>query len=157
MNKVNMDNFNIKKNQELANRNLALKKGIVVALSSTLLLSTVVPAISHTPSLGQVLWGLSPKAHYLEYDIYDLVEQRGLACPAMIEYLGYDYNAGYEYYFSCLRSETIYFVGNNEIINVKHAYNAGIITLEQLYELGIVERMPITYKPDDIKLKTFTK
>jgi hypothetical protein len=90
-----------------------------------------------------MFYGLSPKAIYEEYEIYDLVEQRGLACAEAIEIL--DQDNRYEYYFNCLKSDQIYLVSDSEIILVKDAYKQGIITKEKLYELGIIDRNEINY------------
>jgi hypothetical protein len=83
--------------------------------------------------------GLNPIATYKDYKIYDLVEQRHLACAEAIEIL--DSDEEYDYYFSCLKSDKIYFVSDKETIKVKEAYKMGIITKENLYDLGIVKRM----------------
>lgn len=91
-----------------------------------------------------LFYGLSPKAVYGEYKIYDLVEQRNLACAEMIEMIGSDDT--YDYYFNCLRSDQIYLVSKDEIIKVKVAMAAGIITKEKLYELGIIDRMERVYE-----------
>jgi hypothetical protein len=83
--------------------------------------------------------GLEPKAVYNEYKIYDIVEQRGLACAEAIEFLAGD--TEYDYYFNCLKSDRIYLVSDTEVIKVKDAYKRGIISKETLYELKIVDRM----------------
>lgn len=83
--------------------------------------------------------GLKPKAIYEEYKIYDIVEQKGLACAEAVEYLGSD--GMFDYYFPCLKSATIYFVKDGDVINVHEAYEKGIINLQKLYELDIVDRM----------------
>jgi hypothetical protein len=83
--------------------------------------------------------GLNPIATYKEYKIYDLVKQKGLACAEAIEIL--DSDNEYDYYFECLKSDKIYFVSDKEILKVKEAYKNGIITKEELYDLGIVKRM----------------
>ena len=85
---------------------------------------------------------LEPKASYQEYKIYDLVEQKGLACAEAIEFIGNDPN--YDYYFNCLKSDQIYFVSDEEVIKVKHFYDAGLISLEELYNLNIINRMEKT-------------
>jgi hypothetical protein len=83
--------------------------------------------------------GLNPIATYKEYKIYDLVRQKGLACAEAIEIL--DSDESYDYYFECLKSNKIYFISNKETLNVKDAYKRGIITKEELCDLGIVGRM----------------
>jgi hypothetical protein len=83
--------------------------------------------------------GLNPIATYREYKIYDLVKQRHLACAEAIEIL--DSDEEYDYYFECLKSDKIYFVSDKETLKVKEAYKRGIITKEELYNLGIVKRM----------------
>lgn len=83
--------------------------------------------------------GLEPKAIYRGYKIYDIIEQKGLACAEMVEYL--DSDNKYDYYFPCLKSSQIYFVNDEAVINVREAYKKRIITLEKLYELNIVDRM----------------
>lgn len=82
---------------------------------------------------------LEPKAVYGNYEIYDLIEQNMLACAEAIEYLDTDSN--YQYYFNCLKSDQIFFVSDEEIIKVKHFYAAGLISLNELYELKIIDRM----------------
>ena len=86
--------------------------------------------------------GLKPKAKYQIYKIYDLVEQKGLMCTEAIEFIGYDNT--YDYYFYCLKSDQIYFVSDEEVIKVKTFYDAGLITLEVLYNLKIIDRMEKT-------------
>jgi hypothetical protein len=83
--------------------------------------------------------GLNPIATYKEYKIYDLVKQKGLACAEAIEILDSDEN--YDYYFECLKSNKIYFVSDKETLNAIEIYKKGIITKEELYSLGIVNRM----------------
>lgn len=83
--------------------------------------------------------GLEPKATYNGYKIYDLVEQKQLACAEAIEIL--DSDLQYQYYFTCLKSDQIYLVKDDEVIRVKNAYKAGLIPLNALYELDIVDRM----------------
>jgi hypothetical protein len=83
--------------------------------------------------------GLEPKATYNGYKIYDLVEQRHLACAEAVEILASDNK--YTYYFDCLKSDSIYLVKNGKNIKVKDAYNQGIISKEKLYELNIISRM----------------
>ena len=82
---------------------------------------------------------LEPKAIYGDYEIYDLIEQNKLACAEAIEYL--DTDANYQYYFNCLKSDQIFFVSDEEIIKVKHFYAVGLISLNDLYELKIIDRM----------------
>ena len=82
---------------------------------------------------------LEPKAVYGDYEIYDLIEQNNLACAEAIEYL--DTDDRYQYYFDCLRSDQIFFVSDEEIIKVKHFYAAGLISLEELFRLDIIDRM----------------
>ncbi|MDD2203086.1 MAG: hypothetical protein PHT75_01145 [Bacilli bacterium] len=83
--------------------------------------------------------GLEPKAHYKQYRIYDIIEQKGLACAEAIEILASDET--YEYYFNCLKSDRIYFVSDEEVIKVHEAYDRKIITKEELYDLGIIDRL----------------
>lgn len=83
--------------------------------------------------------GLQPKSTYREYKIFDLIEQRGLACAESIEFIGND--SKYDYYFNCLKSSQIFFVSDEEVIKVKNFFNAGLITLEELYNLKIIDRM----------------
>lgn len=82
---------------------------------------------------------LEPKAIYGDYEIYDLIEQNKLACAEAIEYL--DTDDAYQYYFNCLKSDQIFFVSDEEIIKVKHFYAAGLISLKDLYDRDIVDRM----------------
>lgn len=93
---------------------------------------------------NDLFYGLEPKATYKEYKIYDIVEQRQLACAEMIEILIEDDQ--YTYYFNCLKSDQIYLVSKDEIIKVKNAYNANIISKETLYELDIIDRMEKAYE-----------
>lgn len=83
--------------------------------------------------------GLEPKAIYKQYKIYDIIEQKGLACAEAVEILASD--ATYDYYFNCLKSDKIYFVSDEEVIKVLEAYDRKIITKEELYDLGIVDRL----------------
>jgi len=83
--------------------------------------------------------GLQPKAVFNDYKIYDLIEQRNLACAEAIEFIGND--PTYDYYFNCLRSDQIFFVSDEEVVKVKTMFEAGHITLEKLYELKIIDRM----------------
>lgn len=83
--------------------------------------------------------GLQPKSNYQIYKIYDLIEQRGLACAEAIEYIGED--PKYDYYFNCLKSDQIFFVSDEEVIKVKNFFEAGLISLEELYNLKIIDRM----------------
>lgn len=83
--------------------------------------------------------GLKPKASYQNYKIYDLIEQKGLACAEAIEFIGND--DSYDYYFNCLKSDQIFFVNDEEVIKVKTFYEAGYISLEELYNLNIIDRM----------------
>lgn len=83
--------------------------------------------------------GLQPKAIYREFKIYDLVEQKNLPCAEAIEFIGEDLE--YDYYFNCLRSNQIFFISDEEVIKVKNFYNAELITLEELYNLKIIDRM----------------
>lgn len=83
--------------------------------------------------------GLKPKASYQNYKIYDLIEQKGLACAKAIEFIGND--DSYDYYFNCLKSDQIFFVNDEEVIKVKTFYEAGLISLEELYNLNIIDRM----------------
>ena len=86
--------------------------------------------------------GLKPKASYQNYKIYDLIEQKGLACAEAIEFIGND--DSYDYYFNCLKSDQIFFVSDEEVIKVKTFYEAGYISLEELYNLNIIDRMEKT-------------
>jgi len=86
--------------------------------------------------------GLTPKANYQNYKIYDLIEQKGLACAEAIEFLGNDET--YDYYFNCLKSDQIYFVSDEEVIKVKTFYEAGNISLQELFNLNIISRMEKT-------------
>lgn len=86
--------------------------------------------------------GLNPKATYQNYKIYDLIEQKGLACAEAIEFIGNDDT--YDYYFNCLKSDQIFFVSEEEVIKVKTFYEAGQISLEELYNLNIIDRMEKT-------------
>jgi len=83
--------------------------------------------------------GLKPKASYQNYKIYDLIEQKGLACAEAIEFIGND--DSYDYYFNCLKSDQIFFVSDEEVIKVKTFFEAGHISLEELYNLNIIDRM----------------
>lgn len=83
--------------------------------------------------------GLYPKATYQKYKIYDLIEQNGLACAEAIEFIGND--DSYDYYFNCLKSNQIFFVSDEEVIKVKTFYEAGLITLEELFNLKIIDRI----------------
>lgn len=83
--------------------------------------------------------GLKPKASYQNYKIYDLIEQKGLACAEAIEFIGND--DSYDYYFNCLKSDQIFFVNDEEVIKVKTFYEAGLISLEELYNLNIIDRL----------------
>ena len=114
-----------------------MKKNIIIALSLIFVLFIVlmISCILNKDMFS----GLEPKAIYNEYKIYDIVEQRGLACAEAIEFLASD--SEYDYYFNCLKSDRIYLVSDKEVIKVKDAYNRGIITKEALYELKIVDRM----------------
>lgn len=83
--------------------------------------------------------GLNPKATYQNYKIYDLIEQNGLACAEAIEFIGND--DSFDYYFNCLKSDQIFFVSDEEVIKVKTFYEAGLITLEELFNLKIIDRI----------------
>lgn len=83
--------------------------------------------------------GLTPKANYQNYKVYDLIEQKGLACAEAIEFIGNDNT--YDYYFNCLKSDQIFFVSDEEVIKVKTFFEAGHISLEELYNLKIIDRM----------------
>jgi hypothetical protein len=86
--------------------------------------------------------GLKPKASFQNYKIYDLIEQKGLACAEAIEFIGNDDT--FDYYFNCLKSDQIFFVSDEEVIKVKTFYEAGYISLEELYNLNIIDRMEKT-------------
>ena len=138
MNKIMLNDLNIKKTKDVSNYKLLLTKSLVgITLASSLLLSGCSPQSDK----NDLFRGLTPKLYYQDYAIYDLVEQRGLACAEALEIIGNDHT--YDYYLSCWKSEQIYFVNEDEVIKIKHAYLAGIITLQELYDLGIVGRMPI--------------
>lgn len=107
---------------------------ILFALAILLLSITYILSKENTMFLG-----LEPKATYKGYKIYDLVEQRHLACAEAIEIL--DHDDKYDYYFNCLRSSQIFFVSKDEVINIHTAYQRKIITKEELYRLGIISRM----------------
>jgi hypothetical protein len=110
-------------------------------LISALLIGTIT-LTGCLPNSNDIFKGLSPKAIYGDYKIYDLVEQRNLMCAEAIEFL--EITEEYEYYFNCLKSDQIFLVGNNQVIKVKVAYDAGIIDAETLYELGIISRNTVT-------------
>jgi hypothetical protein len=88
---------------------------------------------------NHLFMGLEPKAVYKQYKIYDIIEQKGLACAEAVQILASDET--YEYYFNCLKSDKIYFVSDEEVIKVYEAYDRKIITKEELYDLGIVDRL----------------
>lgn len=118
-----------------------MKKGIIILLSITFLIFIILMIFF---CLNKDMFrGLTPKATYKEYKIYDIVEQKGLACAEAIEILDSDLN--YDYYFNCLKSDRIYLVSDKEVIKVKEAYRRGIINKESLYELKIVDRMEASY------------
>ena len=108
---------------------------ILVTLGLVLILS----ACTSDPFLAR-FDGLQPIATHNDYAIYDLVVQRQWACAEAIEFL--DEDANYQYYFPCLKSEHMYLVSAQEVIKLKHAYAAGLIDVETLYRLDLVERMP---------------
>ena len=85
------------------------------------------------------IMGLKPIATYKQYRIFGIIGQKGLPCAEAIEIL--DSDEKYEYYFPCLKSHKIYFISDEEKILVKEAYDRKIITKEELFELGIVNRM----------------
>jgi len=115
-----------------------MKKKTIIALVLIFTIIISLVSISYYNN-HKLFWGLEPKATYNGYKIFDIVEQRGLACAEAIEIL--DSDDKYSYYFPCLKSSRIYFVKNHEVINVHKAYKEGIITLQKLYELKIVDRM----------------
>lgn len=86
-----------------------------------------------------LFYGLEPKATYNGYKIYDLIEQKGLPCAEAVEIL--DSDNTYDYYFNCLKSDNIYLVKNSVKIKVKDAYKRGIISIEWLYRLDIIDRV----------------
>lgn len=104
-----------------------------------IILNSIFSILSTFNNQPPLFMGLEPKAIYKEYKIYDVVEQKGLACAEAIEILASDNE--YVYYFNCLKSDKIYFVSNNEVMRVKEVYERDIITKEKLYELGIISRM----------------
>lgn len=116
------------------------KKIIYIIILSALLVLLSIPMMLSKED--KLFFGLEPKATYKGYKIYDLVEQRGLACAEMIEIL--DQDTKYDYYFDCLKSSQIYFVSKDETINIHTAYARKIITKEKLYELKIISRMERT-------------
>lgn len=107
---------------------------VIIFLSAIIVL-----LLSMFPAFDQTFMGLTPKATYKEYKIYDVIEQKGWPCAEAIEILASDER--YDYYFNCLKSDKIYFVSDFEVIKVHEVYNRGIITKEELYELGIINRM----------------
>jgi len=109
-------------------------KTLFLTLVSLLMLS----ACAKDPFLDRFK-GLEPKARYLNYAVYDLVEQKQLICAEALEFL--DEDNTYQYYFSCLKSDQIFFVSDEEIIKIKHFYATGLIDLETLYRLKLVDRM----------------
>lgn len=109
-------------------------KTLISLIISILLLS----ACASDPFLDRFK-GLKPKATYLNYEVYDLVEQKQLICAEALEFL--DEDANYQYYFNCLKSDLIFFVSDEEVIKIKHFYAAGLIDLETLYQLKLVDRM----------------
>ena len=115
-----------------------MKTKIIIVL---ILIFTIIISLASVSYYNnhKLFWGLEPKATYNGYRIFDIVEQKGLACAEAIEILGSDDT--YSYYFPCLKSSQIYFIKNHEVINIHKAYKQGIITLQKLYELKIVDRM----------------
>jgi hypothetical protein len=83
--------------------------------------------------------GLEPKARFMNFAVYDLVEQKQLICAEAVEFLDEDDN--YQYYFNCLKSDQIFFVSDDEVIKIRHFYQAGLIDLNTLYQLRLVDRM----------------
>lgn len=114
-------------------------KNIFYILIIVILIILISLTFNKKDCIGSEFSDLEPKAVFGNYKIYDLIEQKGLMCAEAIEILGSDEK--YSYYFSCLKSGQIYLVSDEEIIKVKNAYDAGIITKEELYDLNIVERM----------------
>ena len=108
----------------------------IILLASAILLLSITYMLSKEDML---FYGLAPKATYKGYKIYDIVEQRHLACAEAIEIL--DHDQTYDYYFDCLKSSQIYFVSKTQVMNVHDAYNKKIISKEELYKLGIISRM----------------
>lgn len=86
-------------------------------------------------------FGLKPLYEYNGYKIYDIVKQKGLACAEAIEFFPDQVMNGYQYYFDCLKSDQIYMVKDGVSIKIKDAYNQGLISIEKMYEFGLVERM----------------
>lgn len=108
----------------------------VITTFITLILIVIVVMLQDQSNMFD---GMQPKAVYKGYKIYDLVEQRNLMCAEAIEIL--DSDANYDYYFNCLKSQSIYFVNAKEVMTVREAYARKIITKEELHSLGIVDRM----------------
>jgi hypothetical protein len=115
-------------------------KKIIIAVIVILFLGFITfNVVTRCIDSKNLFYGLSPKAIYHNYKIYDLVEQKKLMCAEAIEIL--DSDNDYIYYFNCLKSGQIYLVKGINKIKVKEAYNKGIISKEDLYELGIIDRM----------------
>lgn len=114
-----------------------MKKFIILSLTSIFIIFIVL-VVECMNRNEDIFYGLTPKAIYNEYKVYDIVEQKNLPCAEAIEILARDDK--YEYYFNCLKSDQIYLVNEDTIIKVKDAYNRGIITKEKLYELKIIDR-----------------
>ena len=88
--------------------------------------------------------GLNPIAVHNSYFVYDLVQQKALPCAEMIEVIGV--SRGYEYYFNCLKSNQIYLVRDNVVIDVNEALDRNLIYLEDLYNYGIADRWEVEYE-----------
>lgn len=88
-------------------------------------------------------FGLQPVAFYNGYRIYDLVKQKKLPCAEMVEYYPSEMIDGYQYYFPCLKSNQIIMVKKNQVIKIKDAYQQGLISIEKMYEFGLIERTEI--------------
>lgn len=93
---------------------------------------------------GDMFQGVKPIAVHNSYFVYDLVEQKSLPCAEAIEVLGI--SRGYEYYFNCLKSEHIYLVRDNVVIDVNEALDKNLIYLEDLYNYGIADRWEVDYE-----------
>lgn len=117
-----------------------MKKEILM-LIIMIMLTLVVILFLVIKKENNLFYGLEPLTTFKEYKVYDIVKQKNLPCAMALEILATDDE--YQYYFDCLRSDQIYFVGNNEILKVHHMYDLKLVTKEELFELGIVGRTEI--------------